>query len=48
MPLDLVDRENLVARVSDAQLALRTKGVEAGHVISFTQRLEVKSVFRTG
>jgi len=36
VPLDLVDRENLVARVSDAQLALRTKGVEAGHVISFT------------
>ena len=36
VPLDLVDRENLVARVCDAQLALRTKGVEAGHVISFT------------
>ena len=34
--LHLVDRENLVARVCDAQLALRTKGVEAGHVISFT------------
>ena len=33
--LHLVDRENLVARVSDAQLVLRTKGVEAGHVGSF-------------
>ncbi len=30
--LHLVDRENLVARVPDAQLALRTKGVQAGHV----------------
>ena len=31
--LDLVDPEDLVARVSDAQLALRTEGVEARHVV---------------
>jgi len=50
VPLHLVDLENLVACVSDAQLGLRTEGVEARHVVLLhtSGREQSFAVCRTG